>query len=192
MNKAMKRLKQGFTLIELMIVVAIVGVLAVLAIYGVRKYIANSKSTEARNSLGQISKDVATAFAKDTSAGTAMTLGSQSAFIYSLCPSGGPVPSTVPKATKYQSAPTDWGKGTTSSSTQFGWQCVGFNLEQPQYYSYTYAPGSTLTGDGATYAAIAHGDLNGDGVNSTFQIFGLVQSSVLATSPTISEDNPLE
>ena len=44
-----------------MIVVAIVGILAVLAVYGVRKYIANSKTTEARNALGQIAKDAATA-----------------------------------------------------------------------------------------------------------------------------------
>ena len=55
----MRTSQRGFTLIELMIVVAIVGVLAVLAIYGVRKYIANSKTTEARNSLGQIAKDQA-------------------------------------------------------------------------------------------------------------------------------------
>jgi type IV pilus assembly protein PilA len=33
-----------------MIVVAIVGVLAALAIYGVRRYILNSKTAEARNS----------------------------------------------------------------------------------------------------------------------------------------------
>ncbi len=48
-----------------MIVVAIVGVLAVLAIYGVRKYIANAKTAEARNNLGQISKDSSSAFDRD-------------------------------------------------------------------------------------------------------------------------------
>src|SRR6476646_10613581 len=57
-----KRLKEGFTLIELMIVVAIVGVLAVLAVYGVRKYIANAKTAEAKNSLGQMGKDAVSAF----------------------------------------------------------------------------------------------------------------------------------
>lgn len=39
-------LQRGFTLVELMIVVAIVGVLAVLGIYGMRKYVTNAQGGE--------------------------------------------------------------------------------------------------------------------------------------------------
>ena len=50
-----KRNSRGFTLVELMIVVAIIGILAALAIVGVKKYMTSAKSAEARNSLGTMS-----------------------------------------------------------------------------------------------------------------------------------------
>src|ERR1700722_2754215 len=86
--------KRAFTLVELMIVVAIIGILAVLAIYGMSKYVKNSKTAEARNSLG---KNAMTAFSNESLApGAALSVGGATAMTRRECLSAtASVPATM-------------------------------------------------------------------------------------------------
>lgn len=53
-RRASRSGQRGFTLVELMIVVVIVGILGTLAVYGTRRYIASSKTGEAIQLIGSI------------------------------------------------------------------------------------------------------------------------------------------
>ena len=184
--------KGGFTLVELMIVVAIVGVLAVLAVYGVRKYIANAKTAEAKNSLGQIGKDAVTAFEGERMSAAVLPEGSQTSVIRQMCQTGNTksVPATVTNigGKKYQSTKVDWSDGTDVKNNA-GFPCLKFEMTAPQYYQYTYIANGTSTGD---FSATATGDLNGDATYSTFTMLGSIQNGRLTVAPSIGEVSPEE
>jgi len=175
-----------------MIVVAIVGILSVLAAYGVRKYVANSKTAEARNSLGRIANAAVIAYEHENMAGTTLSPGTTAGFSRTLCKSASSsVPSSAGQVAgrKYQSSSDDWNVDHAGGS---GFACLKFTLDQPQYYMYSYSTsGSSAVGD--NFTATANGDLDGDGVMSTFSITGSINNAyVINVAPNLVEVAPEE
>ncbi len=74
----MKQLQKGFTLIELMIVVAIIGILAAVAIPAYQDYIAKAQATEAFSLLDGLKTPVAEAISQDFTTGCAIPSGAVS------------------------------------------------------------------------------------------------------------------
>jgi type IV pilus assembly protein PilA len=164
--------------------VFMLGTLTVLAIYGVRKYIAAAKQTEARNSVGMIAKDAAAAFDGEVP-GEAGTL-------HGLCASASasvPPRAELIRGSKYQSTQAEW---VVDAKADAGFACLEFSLEMPQYYMYSYrASGHASPGD--SFRATANGDLNGDGKLSTFAVSGHVKAGpTLLVDSRIDEKNPEE
>lgn len=188
---------RGFTLVEVTIVTALVGVLAALATYGVNRYVGQAKSAEARTAVGRLAKDAAAAYERDSMSGQVVGAGSAAPASHNLCASvadGQTVPASAEaiRGRKYQSSPAEWMQGTAAQ----GWRCLRFSVSHPQYYLYDY----TSPGGGARdtiFEASASGDLDGDGVLSRFALRGQLSGESAAVldvlvAPSFTESNPEE
>lgn len=184
------RKARGFTLVELMIVVAIIGVLAALAIYGVRKYLTSAKAAEARTALGRMAKDAQSVFERELLSQNIVPIQGSTFIARALCDDAPPVPPALATISngKYQSSPSDWKAG--------GWDCLKFSMSDPQYFMYSYSSSGISGVPGDTFTATANGDLDGDLIPSTFEYFGRIQADtagmVLTLADQIRETAPDE
>ena len=171
MRASARRRQAGFTLVEMMTVVVLVGILATLAVYGVRKYVSSSKTSEAIEMIGAI-KAAEENYKDET-------------FSY-LDVSGG-----LTKSVAYPSGFTpgpqraQWGGSGTSAA---GFAALGVTSTNPVIFAYACqagkvntAPTSPSTDSGTItitnwpstlttpwYVVKAYSDLNGTGQYAVF------------------------
>lgn len=153
MRNSRRRARAGFTLIELMITVAIVGVLAAVAIPSYVQYTRRAKSSEALMNIRRMYDGAVAYYVGERADSTGTALAQQ------FPESVGPTPATIPSGVAYRPAPGEWDFA--------GWRALDFIVMDPIRYSYTF----TSSGTGATAFGqmIAQGDLDGDGVPSFYR-----------------------
>jgi type IV pilus assembly protein PilA len=153
--------KSGFTLIELMIVVAILGILAAIAIPAFVQYVRRSKSTEAVTNVDNMFK-LAASYYNPTEKQAASGID-QTQFVNCTVPSD--TGTTTPIATKTQGVYTGLGFGPTGINFSSGFT----------YYRYGLANAvpagacNTLPSNTDVYKLYAEGDLDGDTILSKFE-----------------------
>ncbi len=173
MSRSFKRVLAGFTLVELMIVVVILGILAAVAIPAFTRYIKKSKTVEATRNIATIYTAETTYFAQ--SGERADSTG------------GLPAPQFLGTPSSPTAAPT---ASRRLGNWSGNWTALGFATDSLVYYQYTVTAAGTAAG--ATATITANGDLDGNGIQSTFRRSISINSNGDVVGAPLSITNEME
>jgi type IV pilus assembly protein PilA len=160
----LRRIRQGFTLIELMIVVAIIGILAAVAIPAFMKYIRRSKTVEATMNVRKMFDSSVAYYEAEHSDKAQNILARQFPTNVAITPAG----TCCGVGGKCKPAPTNF------QDANGAWAALNFSVDDPFYFQYQYVSSGTDTA--AKFEAYAFGDLDCDGTLSTYMRGGSILS----------------
>jgi type IV pilus assembly protein PilA len=182
--------RRGFTLIELMIVVAIIGVLAAIAIPAFINYVRRSKTSEAGSNLKSLFTGAQAYYGRENWMQGVVAEGA-GAVAAAYCTVANGTTMNAPSANK---TVLDW--MTEPGRTSF--EALNTQPSDPVYYQYSILAGAPDMCGGApsnlnVYTFQAVGNLDGDATNSLFEIsVGSNTNNDLYRSPGIFTQNELE
>ena len=174
----------GFTLIELMIVVAIIGILAAVAIPAFIKYLRKSKTVEATEGLDKIKAGAKSYFQADH-------YSQQGNLTPKTFPVDAPQTPGDPTGADCCSNATTGPKCAANAdawNVGRGWKQLKFQMSEPHYYAWSFS--SSGTNKAARFTARANSDLDCDGETSEYKLLGSVDSEfgVIGKGPIVTNE----
>jgi type IV pilus assembly protein PilA len=155
--------RRGFTLVELMIAVAIIGVMSATAIPAYMNYIRRSKTSEAAMNVRKLFDSALTYFLSEHADANGVIVNKMFPTDRTWTPTSNACCNAPNVAGKCSPSPTYWVHPV--------WTALNFSVDDPHYYVYSAIrnPNAVTQQPGHQYVLGAQGNLDCDNFQSLFQ-----------------------